>query len=177
MFSQEAKRSEDINKNTVYLEAFGQGFAWSANYDRLFNTEKTFMNSLTVGLVFVPQSIDFGDGTYVGTPVSFNWLLGKKSHHLELGIGVTPMYVQSRYASKSQMLYVYASPKIGYRYQRPSGGMFFKATATALVDLFHFERYNFAQSRINNFSTMDDVLGLGYPVFPWPGLSVGYTFK
>src|SRR5690606_39909798 len=34
--------------------------------------------------------------TVVATPFSFNGLIGKGSHHLELGIGITPMYFKER---------------------------------------------------------------------------------
>lgn len=177
VFSQELKRSEDINRNTVYLEAFGQGFGYSLNYDRLLNTDKTFMNSLTVGLTFIPQTTEFGDGIYLGVPVSYNWILGRNSHHLELGVGLTPMFVKSRYYPSSGRFYFYASPEISYRFQRPQGGVFFRVTATGFIDLFHLEKQNLVGGSKYSISSMTDVLGLDYPIFPWPGISVGYTFK
>ena len=93
VFSQENNVSNIFERNTIYTEAFGQGFCWSLNYDRLFNTEKRIMNSYTAGIVYVPESIQFGDGTYYGIPLSYNWLIGKKSHHFELGIGLTSLLV------------------------------------------------------------------------------------
>lgn len=178
IYSQEKSRPDDIERNTVYLEAFGQGFAWSANYDRLFNTNKTFMNSFTLGATFVPSAVGFGSGeTYIGMPVSYNWLLGKRSHHLELGIGLTPMFALSAGDNRSDIFYLAAAPKIGYRFQRPQGGLFLKATVTALIDVVHVEKYSFLNRRYNSFSYLNDVMGIGYGVFPWPGLSVGYTFK
>lgn len=178
VYSQEQARTADIERNTVYVEAFGQGLAWSANYDRLFNTNKTFMNSLTVGITYVPEFVGFGVGdTYVGIPVSYNWLLGKKSHHLELGVGLTSMFVIAANTGGSDIFYLAAAPKVGYRFQRPQGGLFFKATVTALIDVFHVDSYSFLNDRYSRLSYFNDVLGIGYPVFPWPGVSVGYTFK
>ena len=176
-FGQDRLASEEIAKNTIYGEAFGQGFAYSLNYDRLLNTNRRFMNSFTVGATFIPQTAGFGDGIYMGIPVSYNWILGRKSHHLELGVGVTPMFVKSRYWPSSGRFYFYASPKISYRFQRPQDGLFFRVTATGFIDLFHLQKDNLGGASRFSVSTMNDVLGLDYPVFPWPGLSIGYTFK
>jgi len=176
VFSQVNETSTTIEKNTVYAEVFGQGFCWSLNYDRLFNTEKRIMNSYTAGIVYVPESIQFGDGTYYGIPLSYNWLIGKKSHHLELGIGLTSLLVNPNSSVKSDF-YAYLTPKIGYRFQRPQGGLFFKATATPMIDLLSVNTYKSGTTKSRSFSTLSNVVGLDYPAFPWPGLSIGYTFK
>lgn len=178
-FGQEKSLSGALKRNTIHAEAFGQGFCWSLDYDRLFNTEKRIINSFTVGLVYVPKSIQFGEGTYYGIPISYNWLFGKKNHHLELGIGLTSLVVRKEYGDPVVSLssYTYLTPKIAYRYQRHQGGLFFKATATLMVDLLSTTTYNFSGEAYRVFSTMNNVAGLDYPVFPWPGLSIGYTFR
>ncbi|WP_199851582.1 hypothetical protein [Brumimicrobium mesophilum] len=167
---------DNFERNTIYAEAFGQGFCWSLNYDRLFNTEKRFMNSFTAGLVYVPQPIDFGDGIYYGIPVSYNWLLGKKSHHLELGIGLTSLLVNP-HSNKKSSFYAYLTPKIGYRFQRLQGGLFFRATLTPMIDILSVSTSNLGNVKNRSFSTLSNVAGLGFAAFPWPGLSIGYTFK
>jgi hypothetical protein len=176
VISQENNVSNTFEKNTIYTEAFGQGFCWSLNYDRLFNTEKRIMNSYTAGIVYVPESIQFGDGTYYGIPLSYNWLIGKKSHHLELGIGLTSLLVNPNSIVKSDF-YAYLTPKIGYRFQRPQGGLFFRATATPMIDLLSVNTYKSGSNKSRGFSTLSNVVGLDYAVFPWPGLSIGYSFK
>lgn len=173
---QEKSTKDNLERNTIYAEAFGQGFCWSLNYDRLFNTEKRFMNSLTAGLVYVPQNMGFGDGIYYGIPVSYNWLLGKKSHHLELGIGLTSLLVNPN-SNKNSSFYVYLTPKIGYRFQRPQGGLFFRATLTPMLDLLSVSTSKLGNGKQRGYSTLSNVAGLGYAAFPWPGLSLGYTFK
>ena len=176
VISQENNVSNTFERNTIYTEAFGQGFCWSLNYDRLFNTEKRIMNSYTAGIVYVPESIQFGDGTYYGIPLSYNWLIGKKSHHLELGIGLTSLLVNPNSSVKSDF-YAYLTPKIGYRFQRPQGGLFFRATATPMIDLLNVNTYKSGSNKSRSFSTLSNVAGLDYPAFPWPGLSIGYSFK
>jgi len=166
-------------KSTIYAEAFGQGLCWSLNYDRLFRTEKRLMNSWTAGLIIVPKSFDFGDGAYFGVPVSYNWILGKKSHHFEFGVGLTLLASSWDYWQDRKNFYAYLNPKIGYRFQRPQGGLFFRATATALIDLFSssFGQFGGNGPFFSSWSVFNNAAGLDYPVFPWPGLSLGYTFK
>jgi len=176
VFGQEKDTTNVLERNTLYAEAFGQGFCYSINYDRLFNTEKRFVNSFTAGFVYVPQSMGFGDGVYCGIPISYNWLLGKKSHHLEVGIGLTSLVVNPNSNMWSDF-YTYLTPKIGYRYQRPNGGLFLRATATPMIDILNVSTYKWGNEKSRNFSSFNNVAGLGYAVFPWPGLSIGYTFK
>ena len=142
VFGQEKKSGAAVERNTIYAEAFGQGFCYSINYDRLFNTEKRFKNSFTGGFVYVPESLEFGDGVYCGIPISYNWLLGKKSHHLELGIGLTSLVVNPNSNMVSDF-YTYLTPKIGYRFQRPNGGLFLRATATPMIDILNVSTYKF----------------------------------
>lgn len=176
VFSQEKHTMNVVERNSIYAEAFGQGFCYSLNYDRLFNTEKRFINSFTAGFVYVPESIGFGDGIYLGIPVSYNWLLGKKSHHFELGIGLTSLLVNPN-SNVGTDSYTYMTPKIGYRFQRPNGGLFFRATVTPMIAILNVSSVKYNNETYRQFSTLNNVAGLGYAAFPWPGLSMGYTFK
>ncbi len=163
--------------HTIYAEAFGQGFCYSLNYDKLVNLDKKFMNSYTLGIVYVPDFIDFGIGTYIGIPVSYNWLLGKKSHHLELGIGFTSQVVFSVYGTNRTYFYNYLNPKFGYRFQKPNGGIFCRITANAMIDLLSVRLIGQKGSRSHSISALNDVGGIDYGIFPWPGISLGYTLK
>lgn len=176
VFGQEKNTLNVVDRNTIYAEAFGQGFCYSLNYDRLFNTENRFKNSFTAGFVYVPESMGFGDGIYLGIPVSYNWLLGKKSHHFEMGIGLTSLLVNPN-SNLGTDSYTYLTPKIGYRFQRPNGGLFFRATVTPMIAILNVSTFNFGAEKYRQFSSFKNVLGLGYAAFPWPGLSMGYTFK
>ena len=77
--------------------------------------------------------------------------------------------------SRPDIFYSYLTPKIGYRFQRPQGGIFFRLTATPMFALVnHYSSNNFFGVSTEVFQ---NVAGLGYRIFPWPGISVGYTFK
>lgn len=183
-FSQESEIPVK-NKHTVYAELFGQGFSGSLNYDLLFNSNRKWKRSFTIGLVAVPRSAGFGDGAYLGVPVSYNWLYGKKRSFLELGIGLTTQTIDDykftgdAWESKSLFtsIYTYATPKLGYRFQPYKSGLFFRATLTPHIALVNtnWNTRNGALFTSNEF--FRNVVNIGSPVLPWFGVSVGYTFK
>ena len=172
--SQETSSVNPARRNTIYAEAFGQGFFGSLNYERLISPDSKVMSSFSAGIIFAPKSAGFGDGMYLGTPLSYNWIFGKKNHHLELGVGFTLVATEEFSRSRFENFYTYLTPKVGYRYQRPGGGLFFRATASPMVALVNVSAYGAGSPVYRTF--FKDVAGNGYSAFPWPGLSIGYTF-
>ena len=79
-------------RNTVYAEVLGQGLYNSISFDRLYRIEKKQKTSLSMGITIIPV----GELFVLGAPISYNYLLGQKKHHLELGFGVTPLYLRHR---------------------------------------------------------------------------------
>ncbi len=173
---QKILKSKNIN-NSIYAEAFGQGFCWSLNYDRMIITKSTIHHSFSAGLVYVPKVIGFGDGVYYGIPISYNLLFGKKNHHFEFGLGLTNMLVFPEINNGLSKYYLCLTPKVGYRFQKPNGGLFLKVTANLLIDVFNVERYKYENGVSLTTSSFYDVFGVGFPIFPWPGLGIGYTLK
>ena len=101
-----------------------------------------------------------------GTPVGINLFRFVGNHHPEIGLGISYIEGIERYTSWGEQrwnrgLYAYAS--IGYRFQRPQGGMFFKALWNPL---FQLREYN----PDPNF-----VVGEASPY--WWGVSAGYFFN
>lgn len=164
-----------IKRNTVYGEAFGQGLLYSLSYDRLHLLHKNFKTSYTGGLIIIPYSLRIGGGSYYGIPVSYNFLYGRKSHYLELGLGLTAV-VGNDFSTGEEIgvpfsyMYSYFTPKIGYRMQPRRGGLFFRFTFSPMIAFINYEYRYYRWDFFNN------VAGLSYPAFPWPGLSLGATF-
>lgn len=174
------------NKHTVYAEIFGQGFSGSLNYDLLFNSSGNWKRSFTIGAVVVPKSFGFGDGAYLGVPVSYNWLYGKKRSFLELGIGLTTQAVDDRAfagngidGSKQAFssLYTYITPKLGYRFQPYKSGLFFRATLTPHIALVNTNWSTRGGSLTTGSYFFNNVINIGNRAIPWFGFSLGYTFK
>ena len=180
---QESSNKVIPKRNTIYLEALGQGVYNSLSFDRLYRLDKKVKTSFTAGLTLIPLLHRPAEMLAIGTPLSYNWLFGQKKSQLELGIGLTflslkersnPEDKQSRFITDS---YLYFTPKISYRFQNPTGGLFFRVSFTPPVALFTTVKYN--SDSYNRYLTDADnpVPGSGDIMFPLPGLSIGYTLK
>lgn len=98
------------------------------------------------GLSFAP--IDKNNGTGIVFPIMLNALIGKKSHHLELGAG------QGVTVTTKGSFFTLTTAAIGYRYQSESKKWFYRVTYTPLIS--YLVDFQFQQ---------------------WGGISIGYTFN
>ncbi len=70
-------------------------------------------------------------------------IIGRNKNHFEIGIGYTLIYSAQAYINLQKVewdfeKYVFSSLvpfRIGYRYQKPGGGLFFKVGYTPVLDL------------------------------------------
>jgi hypothetical protein len=101
----------------------------------------------------------------IGLPLEVSYLKGRGNHHLELGVGFTPIYdTYSLNEDVKQELIMIGVARIGYRHQKREGGLFYRAGFTPL----HGTIYNLVyqqRSRYSNFT------------YPMVGLAIGYTLK
>jgi len=183
--------------NTYFVEFLGQGIIGSMNYDRLFDSQGIIKKSFSIGGIYASKIREFEflnsypyPNTYnFGIPISYNFLIGGKNNYLELGIGISTfyfhgnVYVQegfcgthfpSEYNTKVKNFDFSLIPKIGYRYQREKGGLFFKATYSPSFNLINVENvnklnYDRKYSKIEFFNKFQNLI-------LWPGVSLGYTF-
>ena len=184
-----------VKRNTVYFEAFGQGLYNSFSYDRLYRTDKKIKTSITAGLTLIPTKELF----VLGAPISYNFLFGQKNHHLELGVGFTILrinmgkidYTESypnnqgvevtnTFIGSETDYYSYFTPKIGYRFQKPNGGMFFRVTLTPPVaGINRIGSINESKyyHHVSNQYFYSAPFFEPYKIYPWAGLSIGYTLK
>ena len=189
--SQDIDTSKIFHRNTIYLEALGQGLYNSVSFDRLYKIDHKVKTSISAGLTIIPSSGLF----VVATPISYNYLIGQNKHHLELGLGFTPMFIRSgnitasysdgnsnnvTFTGSQNMFFSFFTPKISYRYQRPEGGFFFRLTFTPPIAGINIYGNTKGQGQsmsdsYNEFFT--SAAFFGSPVFPWGGLSIGWTLK
>lgn len=144
-FGQDTITVSALKRNSIYIEVSGQGLYPSLSFDRLYRIDKKIKTSFTTGLTLIPTSSLF----VLSAPVSYNWLFSHKKHHLELGLGLTIMYLREgnidaargytdengvyryeRFVGHENNFFSYITPKIGYRLQKPSGGLFLRITIT-----------------------------------------------
>jgi hypothetical protein len=181
MFAQEkndsiSMRFDKKTKNTFFMEVGGNTMLYSLNYDRIIFQKKNMFISTRVGLSCIPLNANF---SYL-FPFETDFCIGKKNNHFEVGAGILYFHNHSYYLSRGiqndfvpiylNMDAVILTGRIGYRYQRPTGGFFFRASFVPMVQLFEKTR----DDRYGTYS--ENVIG-GFSVLPWAGISFGYTLK
>ena len=193
-----AQQKTELNlpkRNTLYFEVFGQGLYNSFAFDRLYKIDKKIKTSFTAGLTIIPSNELF----VLALPLSYNFIFGKNNHHLELGFGITPMLLRSTYNAETSFTdisgtsynekfighstnyYLYPTPKIGYRFQKANGGFFFRITLTPPIAGINKEgtikggstNYSHNNNKVEYFKSA--AIYDGYKIFPWAGISFGYT--
>ncbi|WP_332912602.1 hypothetical protein [Algoriphagus boritolerans] len=98
-------------------------------------------------------------------PIEVSALFGKSNHHLELGMGITSYLTRSlafnseTFENIDKVVFDAAIPvRIGYRFQKPEGGFFFRVGYTPVI----------------NFPTGGKG-GWGFDPY-WAGISFGKSF-
>ena len=134
---------------TIFLELGGSAGAASLNYDRVFFYRSFYALSYRGGFSLLPTPAgNSGRQTGFIFPFLFTALSGEKNHHAEIGFG------QTVYFSTALKGFARAALDIGYRFQKPGGGIFFRAAYTPLVSYLYEVQYE-----------------------NWFGVSIGYTHK
>jgi hypothetical protein len=125
--SQTTKRT---GKNAVYVEFATKGAFYSVNFDHIFHNGKKAMWSYRAG-GFIGK-----DG--IALPLGINLFTGKKEHHAEFTLVLTPyidhyhyLFKKGNYSDK----YLYIVSTAGYRYQKQGSLLFFKISAGPLLFL------------------------------------------
>lgn len=125
--------------NSIHLELLGNGLIYSLNYERIIIESL----SARAGIGYIQVNEIGGDDkvSLTTVPVMVNYLLGSKSSHLELGIGACFIVASADFkefasVSGSETL---GTATFGYRYQRPDGGILFRAGVTPLFGSIGFQ--------------------------------------
>ena len=144
-----------ISRNTLYAGFDSKDVYYSINFDHVFHTGK-LNYSYRIGASILKDAF--------AIPLGIQAFTGAGSSHAEFSLTLIP-YVDhsaSFLGSKDKSdKYLYVEPGIGYRYQPPGGGLFFKAVVTPII---------FLDPPSDDFWNMDPKLyGGGH-------IGIGYTF-
>jgi hypothetical protein len=143
-------------RNTLYADFATRGAYYSVNYDRIFKEGQRFTKSYRAGFSVTAKTI--------ALPLGINFFTGHHVSHMEYSLTLVPYidkyksFLSANDLSDKKMLII---PGIGYRYQQPEGGFFFKAVAAPAIHL---------DPPSDNFWKMDGKL---YPVLT---VGAGYSF-
>lgn len=166
---------KNSKKNTIYVEFFGNSATYySVHYDRMLTKKKRHTVDISLGFGYTNYSFS-GAKPCFAFPISLNWSKGKRNNHLDLGLGLTYnsgviQYGKMRPGDIWHTLYyqsmeaIWCSFRLGYKYQKPMGGFFFRVGFTPLIKLIEFSSIDYDK----------DYWFLHF--IPLIGLGGGYTF-
>jgi hypothetical protein len=148
--------SQQMHKNTLYLEGSTRGPSYSLNYDRVFLDGVKVAWAYRIGMHWLHDEI--------GLPLGISLITGKQEHHAEISLTFTPYVDRANYLFREGNIsdkYLYITPGFGYRYQRPTGGLFIKGLLAPLIFL---------------DPPSDDFWNMDAKVYPLLSVGAGYTF-
>ncbi len=124
-------------KNAVYLDLGGNAGQYAFTYGKLFYQKGALKMMGSVGFALWADRVEGSTVFNPAFPLEFSGLLGRGKHHLELAIGATPhlatgLYINSETLElEDKVVFDSLIPlRIGYRYQKPEGGFFFRVGYT-----------------------------------------------
>ncbi len=139
-------------RNAIHAEVGGTGVFASISYERLkpLKNGVIFAPSIGIAAPFPENSAKVSSRFYM-MPVQFNWLIGKSSSKIELGLSVNPALSSYTthvpgYEDEGYDLGALPSFRVGYRYMGPKG-LVVRAGYTPIIFM-----------------------------NPWAGVSLGYSF-
>lgn len=170
--NQDSIKRKNIVQHSLFIEFFGSSASYyNLMYDCSFLLAEKHKIAIAAGIGYLPPLPVLETHPSVNVSLQANYLYGKK-HHLEIGVGVAfpELYAPTNISYSSDGRYEVSDDwrfstnhliipvRIGYRYQKNRGGLFWKA---AFVPYFSEQIYH--------------VLKL--PFVPGVGVSIGYTFN
>jgi len=166
-FTQDKRDTVQIQKNTLYAEAFGNCLYGSINYDRIIVNRNKNKVSLRIGMMPYPKitslaAVTFEVSYFHGVIHHFEYSTGLIYTHI---LSQQPHYLNNVYETVGSLL---ITPNIGYRYQKPSGGFFARIGIGVHIKLGEFYRYT--------PSKHDDTFSESITRISFRG-AIGYTFK
>ncbi|MEM9835292.1 MAG: hypothetical protein AAF828_02240 [Bacteroidota bacterium] len=147
-------RADQSFNKAVYLELGGNGILYSLNYDMRLQRGRQDGIGFKVGIggLSVNADTDSGSGNagYLAVPATFNYLLGRKRHALEMGVGATFFYVSAEgdFGDNGEFVDGHGAALLphynfGYRYQALNDGFTFRLTYTPFIGVSPFVGISF----------------------------------
>ena len=154
---------EPFKRNTLFIELGGNSPFYSLNYDRIIVNKINWKLAARIGAMYLYDNRSYLESIRnknYSIPLELSFLKGKNNHNLEIGIGATAFFKEYVETTRDNFLSLASFGRIGYRYQKNNGGIFFKVGFTPIIQ----------------FKKNMDSINPKY-VYPWAGLAIGYTLK
>jgi len=133
-------------KNALYVELGGTSGRYAVNYSKIVHQKGKLKLNVSGGFSLLRSSItmrDFSSTKWLPViPLEFSALWGRSNHHLEAGVGFTSFLDQGveldldTYETGTKIVFGAILPfRLGYRYQKPEGGFFYRIGYTPFFNL------------------------------------------
>jgi hypothetical protein len=147
-------------KGTIaFVELVGHNLTYSINAERSLKQIEDLKLGVRLGFGGIPDEY--------GAVLGVTGFTGNRNGHLDFGVALSYVYGAQSYqnSGESKVLSstIFFVPSLGYRYQKSSGGFFFKVGFTPLFKLKDIKE---------EFSSE-----IFWKVLPSAGISFGYYFK
>jgi hypothetical protein len=129
-------------KNAIYLEVGGSSGRYAVNYSKIFHQKGNLKLNASAGFsMWRNEKLDSRSSWLPVIPLEVTAFYGKSNHHLEMGFGVTSFLgtsldiVSGTFEFRDKVVFNAFIPlRVGYRYQKPEGGFFFRVGYTPIID-------------------------------------------
>lgn len=130
-------------KHAVYLEVGGSSGRYAINYSKIFHQKGKLKLNASVGFSIWRNELNNFNTIWLPViPLEVTAFYGKSNHHLELGFGFTSFldrtlnFDSETLEFQDKVVFGAIIPvRIGYRYQKPGGGFFFRVGYTPFFDV------------------------------------------
>ena len=127
--------------NAVFFEAFGNGLLYTVNYERIV---PQLHAGIRVGASYFAGDIDDSNGSgklkFASFPIVASYYLFGPTHHLQLGLGATILYLGAstdstgtKFSGDAAGVGAALTGVVGYRYMPPKGWLDFGVGFTPLL--------------------------------------------
>lgn len=124
-------------KKAVYLDLGGNAGQYAITFGKHFYQKGAIKMMGSVGFSLWADRVEGSTVFNPAIPLEVSGLIGSGNHHLELGLGLTPHLATSldfnseTLELEDKVVFDSLIPlRIGYRYQKPEGGFFFRVGYT-----------------------------------------------
>ncbi|MEJ8758215.1 hypothetical protein WG947_14470 [Pontibacter sp. H259] len=126
-------RAQEFTQNiraplSLYLEVGGNSDSYAINLDHILYQREEWKGGLRAGLGTNIFFMENEPGVYPVVPIEAYALLGKSRNHFEFGLGYT-----RRFTDDPDLLQNMYFGRIGFRYQKPKGGLVVRFGLTPFI--------------------------------------------
>jgi hypothetical protein len=163
VFSQE-QEPRDFEGPIVYFEFGGSNLHHSANYEQVFVHNWRSKVSWRAGFISRYIKSTFGHKqTFWSIPLSLQLFTNiRSSHHPEVGIGFNYIHGNGQDRDGISSKTIVFTPSIGYRFQKPNGGLFIRLLFTPGFIVKEFESVHHVSEQDREGFYQSYGLSLGY---------------